>query len=138
MYKIAIYSIKSPLASITASMRPRTGPQDLGFLHGLKFLLDTFDQFVLHLAWNLASASLNCPPPPPPIQKSPLDSGLESLEAKCQAGQNQQSCCSAKVAFFSMYDKVLSPVATHMAFQQLPYISRAVRTCPKPSGTPPC
>ena len=62
MYKIAIYSIKSPLASITASMRPRTGHHDLGFLHGLKFLLDTFDQFVLHLAWNLASASLNHPP----------------------------------------------------------------------------
>ena len=55
-----------------------------------------------------------------------------------RGGQNQQSCRSAKIAFFLMYGRVPSFVATHMACQQPPYISRAVRASPKPSGTPPC
>ena len=57
MYKIAINSIKLPFASITASM-----PSRFGLSSCLEFLLDPFNQFVLHVAWNLVSASLNRTP----------------------------------------------------------------------------
>ena len=48
--------------SFNATLEPQTGRHNLGFLYGLEFLLDPFDQVVLHVAWNLVSASFNCAP----------------------------------------------------------------------------
>ena len=62
----------------------------------------------------------------------------EKFRGQTSGRKNQQSCHSAKVAFFLMYGRVPSPVAAHMACQQPPYISRAVIASLKPSGTPPC
>ena len=136
MYKIAIYSIKSPFASITASMRPWNLEQALviwAFFMALNsFLVRLINSsFTLHgiLLVHLSIA---------PHTKSPSDLSPASLEAKHEVRQNQQSCCSAKVALFSMYGRAPSPVATHMAFHQSPYVSRAVCASPKPSDTPPC
>ena len=65
MYKIAIYSIKSSFASITASMQPQNLEQALtiwAFFMALNSFLIRLIKFVLCVAWNLVSASLNCTP----------------------------------------------------------------------------
>ena len=134
MYNFAIYLIKLPFASIMTSMGPAQNLKQAlttwAFFMALNSLILLINlSFILH-GILLVHFSI--------VKKSPLDLGLASLEAKRQGGKNQQSCHSAKVAFFLMYGSVPSPVAAHMACQQPPYVSRAVNASLKPSGTPPC
>ena len=131
MYNLEIYLIKSPFASITASMGP---PWNLKqalttwvFFMALNSLILLINlSFVLHgiLMVHFSIA---------PHTKKFIGFRSGEFGGQTSGGKNQRSCLSAKVAFFLMYGRVLSSVAAHMACQQPPYISRA-----KPLGTPPC
>ena len=136
MYNLAIYLIKSLFALIMASMGP---PQNLEqalttwaffmALNSLIFLINL--SFVLHeiLLMHFSTA---------PHTKKSIGFKSGEFGGQMSGGKNQQSCCSAKVAFFLMYGRVPSPVAAHMACQQPPYISRAVSASLKSSGAPLC
>ena len=136
MHNLAIYLIKLPFASITASMGPpRNLEQALttwAFFMALNSLILLINlSFVLHgillVRFSIA-----------PHTKRSIGFRSNEFGGQTSGGKNQRSCSSAKVAFFLMYGRVPSPVPAHMTCQQPSYVFRPVSASLKPSGTPPC